>query len=310
MVKAAYGFPSATPGVAFSRDHLKKPWTEVCTTASRHIHRVTMYYTGGTSAKFYACKRLTAFWACASLPVGAIQGLSEGGTIPFTAFLLYVGQLNTLIEQTGWVARIVLGMLLFFSLFSWALIFQKLMMFGRINRQTSLFLRVFRANRTLPDPRQMGDGRSPLESEYAAGFRELESQVRTGNPPGKLTSLNAVTVSMQLAAAEEVRRAESYMPWLATTGSVTPFIGLFGTVWGVMDAFTGLGTAGAASLRAVAPGIAEALITTAAGLFTAVPAVIAYNHFVHDIRELSARMDSFALEVSAVVEKLYPSQRG
>ena len=216
--------------------------------------------------------------------------------------------MDTLIQQTGWVARVVLGMLLFFSLFSWALIFQKLAMFSRIGRQTSLFLRIFRANRTLPDPRQMGGGGSPLESVYSAGFREIESQVRTGNPHGKISSLNAVTVSMQLAAGEEVRKVESYMPWLATTGSVTPFIGLFGTVWGVMDAFTGLGTAGAASLRAVAPGIAEALITTAAGLFTAVPAVIAYNHFLHDIRDLSARMDSFALEVTAVVEKMYSGQ--
>lgn len=183
-------------------------------------------------------------------------------------------------------------------------------MFSRIKRQTSLFLRIFRANRTLPDPKQMGGGDSPLETVYSAGFREIESQVRTGNPPGKVTSINAVTVSMQLAASDEVRRVERYMPWLATTGSVTPFIGLFGTVWGVMDAFTGLGTAGAESLRAVAPGIAEALITTAAGLFTAVPAVIAYNHFLHDIRDLSARMDSFALEVSAVVEKIYPGHRG
>jgi biopolymer transport protein TolQ len=244
------------------------------------------------------------------LPVGAIDELSEGETIPLPAFLLYAGQLNTLIEQTGWVARIVLGMLLAFSLFSWALIFQKLFMFSRIKRQTALFLRIFRANRTLPDPRQMGGGGSPLENVYAAGFREIESQMRAGNPTGKITSLNAVTVTMQLAAADEVRKVESYMPWLATTGSVTPFIGLFGTVWGVMDAFTGLGTAGAASLRAVAPGIAEALITTAAGLFTAVPAVIAYNHFLHSIRDLSSRMDSFALEVSAVVEKVYPSQRG
>ena len=183
-------------------------------------------------------------------------------------------------------------------------------MFSRIGRQTALFLRIFRANRTLPEPRQMGGGGSPLESVYSAGYREIESQVRGANPQGKITSINAVTVSMQLAAGEEVRKVESYMPWLATTGSVTPFIGLFGTVWGVMDAFTGLGTAGAASLRAVAPGIAEALITTAAGLFTAVPAVIAYNHFLHDIRELSSRMDSFALEVSAVVEKMYPGQRG
>jgi len=223
--------------------------------------------------------------------------------------LLFVGQLGTLLEQTGWVARVVLAMLLFFSLFSWALIFQKLAMFSRINHQTSLFLRIFRSNKVLPDPRQMGGSHSPLESVYSAGYREVESQVRSGNPHGKVTSLNAVTVSMQLAAGEEVRKMERYMPWLATTGSVTPFIGLFGTVWGVMDAFTGLGAAGAASLRAVAPGIAEALITTAAGLFTAVPAVIAYNHFLHDIRDLGTRMDSFAMEVTALLEKLYPGQR-
>jgi len=222
---------------------------------------------------------------------------------------LFVGQLTTLLEQTGWVARVVLLMLLLFSLFSWALIFQKSRMFSRINQQTALFLRVFRSNKTLPDPRQMGSGASPLESVYSAGYREVDNQLRSGNPHARITSLNAVTVSMQLAAADEVRKAEKYMPWLATTGSVTPFIGLFGTVWGVMDAFTGLGAAGAASLRAVAPGIAEALITTAAGLFTAVPAVIAYNHFLHNIKDLGARMDGFALEVAAVIEKMYPGQR-
>jgi biopolymer transport protein TolQ len=200
-------------------------------------------------------------------------------------------------------------MLLFFSLFSWALIFQKSRMFSRMNQQTALFLRIFRSNKYLPDPKQMSTGGSPLESLYSAGYREMDSQLRAGNPHGKLVSLNAVTVNMQLAAAEEVRKAERYMPWLATTGSVTPFIGLFGTVWGVMDAFTGLGAVGAASLRAVAPGIAEALITTAAGLFTAVPAVIAYNHFLHSIKDLGSRMDGFTLEVAAMIEKLYPGQR-
>ena len=220
-----------------------------------------------------------------------------------------MGQLGTLLEQTGWVARVVLAMLLAFSLFSWALIFQKWRMFSRMRQQTSLFLRIFRSNKMLPDPKQMGGGGSPLEPVYAAGYREIESQIRAGSPRAKITSLNSITVSMQLAAAEEVRKAETYMPWLATTGSVTPFIGLFGTVWGVMDAFTGLGAAGSASLRAVAPGIAEALITTAAGLFTAVPAVIAYNHFLHNIKDLGARMDGFTMEVVALVEKLYPDQR-
>jgi biopolymer transport protein TolQ len=195
-------------------------------------------------------------------------------------------------------------MLFCFSLFSWALIFQKLAVFARLKRQTNMFMRVFRAGKGLPEPKALSVG-SPLEAVYAAGYRELSSQLVSGNPPGRVKSLNAVTADMQLAAADEVRKLESYMPWLATTGSVTPFIGLFGTVWGVMDAFSGLGTAGAASLRAVAPGIAEALITTAAGLFTAIPAVIAYNHFLHDIKEIGARMDNFALEVAALIEKQY-----
>ena len=226
-------------------------------------------------------------------------------TIPLLALYLYAGQLSTLLEQTGWVARAVLGMLFCFSLFSWALIFQKLATFGRLRRRTNLFLRVFRSGKGLPDPKAVGAMGSPLEAVYAAGYRELSSQLVSSNPPGRVKSLNAVTADMQMAAAEEIRKLERYMPWLATTGSVTPFIGLFGTVWGVMDAFSGLGTAGAASLRAVAPGIAEALITTAAGLFTAIPAVIAYNHFLHNIKELGARMDNFALEVAAMIEKQF-----
>ena len=204
-----------------------------------------------------------------------------------TGRLVYAGQLNTLLEQTGWVARMVLLILFCFSLFSWALIFQKLRLFSRLNRQTAAFLRVFRAARGLPEPRALGLQGSPLEQVYAAGYRELASQLLASNPHPKVKSLQRGDRGHAGAAADEVRKLESYMPWLATTGSVTPFIGLFGTVWGVMDAFSGLGTAGAASLRVVAPGIAEALITTAAGLFTAIPAVIAYNHFVHNIREMA-----------------------
>jgi biopolymer transport protein TolQ len=225
--------------------------------------------------------------------------------IPALVLCFYAGQLSALLEQTGWVARVVLVILLGFSLFSWALIFQKMRLFSRLNRQTALFLRVFRTSKVLPDPKAFNALGSPLEAVYAAGHGELASQLVAGNPHGHVKSLAAITADMQIAAAEEVRKLESGMPWLATTGAVTPFIGLFGTVWGVMDAFTGLGTAGTASLRAVAPGIAEALITTAAGLFAAIPAVIAYNHFLHDIKELGARMDNFAMEVAALIEKQY-----
>jgi len=219
-----------------------------------------------------------------------------------------------LLEQTGWVARVVLGILLVLSLFSWAIIFQKSRLFSQIEPQTKKFLQMFRSGRGLPDPNTLraGAGGTPLVVVYQAGYRELEAQLGSpGNRPGvsptptKVRNAHAVGVEMQVAAGEEVRRLEKWMPWLATTGSVSPFIGLFGTVWGVMDAFSGLGDAGSASLRAVAPGIAEALITTAAGLFAAIPAVIAYNYYVGGIRALAARMDSFASEFVAKIETLY-----
>jgi biopolymer transport protein TolQ len=113
---------------------------------------------------------------------------------------------------------------------------------------------------------------------------------------------------MQIAASEELTRLERRLPLLATTGAVTPFIGLFGTVWGIIDAFHGLGTAGAATLRAVAPGISEALITTAAGLIAAIPAVIFYNQISQTIREFGARMDDFSLEMLNAVERTSPVQ--
>ena len=205
------------------------------------------------------------------------------------------------------MARGILLILGIFSIVSWAMIFQKLGLFGRVRRQSDQFLRIFRATKGVANPQALASAGSPFSYVYAAGYRELLSQVGTGNPQptGKLKSLQAVTVSMQLASAEEVRRVEKGMSWLATTGSVTPFIGLFGTVWGIIDAFSGLGNAGAASLRAVAPGIAEALITTAAGLFVAIPAVIFYNHFLQSIRDLAQRLDTFALEVGAQIEKTF-----
>jgi biopolymer transport protein TolQ len=221
----------------------------------------------------------------------------------------------TLLEQTGGVARVVLVILLILSVFSWAIIFQKSRQFGSIEKQSQRFLQMFRAGRGLPDPKTLRAGASgtPFVAVYEAGYRELEGQL--GGGPNRaaaagaagsgLKNPRAVGVEMQVAAGDEVRRLEKGMSWLATTGSVSPFIGLFGTVWGVMDAFSGLGDAGTASLRAVAPGIAEALITTAAGLFAAIPAVIAYNHYLQGIRGVASRMDSFATEFVSKIETLY-----
>ncbi|MBZ5528911.1 MAG: MotA/TolQ/ExbB proton channel family protein [Acidobacteriia bacterium] len=221
----------------------------------------------------------------------------------YASVLLIDSNLTNIIAQTGWVARGVLLILLVFSVISWALIFQKLGLFKQIRRDSERFLQLFRAARGLADPKVLATAGSPFTALYTAGLRELHSQVTPAG--GKLKSLQAITVSMQLAAADEVRGLEKGMSWMATTGSITPFIGLFGTVWGVMDAFAGLGSAGAASLRAVAPGIAEALITTAAGLATAIPAVIFYNYFLQNIRDFAQRMDNFAAEVTALIEKTH-----
>jgi biopolymer transport protein TolQ len=213
--------------------------------------------------------------------------------------------LGALIEQTGWVARTVLLILLGFSLFSWAVILEKYKLFRQIDAQTRNFLKMFRSSRQMPNAATLEAvaSTSPLVSVYGAGYREWERQSGGGNPhPGPVRNPQRVAVEMQLAAAEETRRLEKWMPFLATTGSVTPFIGLFGTVWGVMDAFSRLGEAGTASLRATAPGIAEALITTAAGLFAAIPAVIAYNHYLHHIRDNATRMDNFIAEVITHLE--------
>lgn len=219
--------------------------------------------------------------------------------------MFLVSPLGGLVEQTGWVARIVLLILLGFSLFSWAVIFEKYKLFKQVDSHTRSFLKVFRASRELPNAATLEavGALSPLVSIYGSGYREWERQSGGGNPhPGPVRSPQAVAVEMQLASADETRRLEKWMPFLATTGTVTPFIGLFGTVWGVMDAFSRLGEAGAVSIRATAPGIAEALITTAAGLFAAIPAVIAYNHYLHHIREFSTRMDNFVAEVVTRME--------
>ncbi len=222
---------------------------------------------------------------------------------------LYIGgEIANLVLQSGIVAKVVLAILLFFSIFSWAIILGKWRSISRAREQSGRFVRAFRKATRLQDMATVSDQfrPSPLVSLFDSGFAEYRRQV--GNPTGVVRSMTAVQRSLQIAASEELTRLERLLPWLATTGAVTPFIGLFGTVWGIIDAFHGLGTSGAATLRAVAPGISEALITTAAGLFAAIPAVIAYNMFTHSLREFGARMDDFALEFLNAVER--PEPRG
>jgi biopolymer transport protein TolQ len=202
-----------------------------------------------------------------------------------------------LIRQTGAVAQVVLLILLVFSILSWSIILSKWASIRRARTQSGRFLRAFRKAQRLQDVAAVSEQfkPSPLVVVFDHAYDEIRKQGET--------NITAVQRATQIASSEELTRLERRLPWLATTGAVAPFIGLFGTVWGIIDAFNGLGDAGAATLRAVAPGISEALITTAAGLFAAIPAVIAYNQFTHSMREFGARMDDFSMEMLNFIER-------
>lgn len=219
------------------------------------------------------------------------------------AFWLQVN-IWTLIRRAQPLPLAVLVILLLFSVFSWAIILQKWSQFRRVRLSNQRFLRAFRkANGLEQVALAMEQFRPcPLAAVFEFGYEELARQVKAR---GALINKEALERALQLGISEELTRLERSMNWLATTASVTPFIGLFGTVWGIIDAFQGLAMAGSASLRAVAPGIAEALVTTAMGLAAAIPAAIFYNYFGHVIREMGARMEDFALEFMNVADRSF-----
>lgn len=223
-----------------------------------------------------------------------------------TPVLAYVigGEVVDLIWRSGPVAKVVLAILLVFSVVSWAIVAAKWSLFRRAQAQSGRFVRAFRKAQRLQDVSAVAEQfrPSPLVAVFEGGWEEVRRQMPT------LRNLTAVQRAMQIASSEELTRFERKLPWLATTGSVTPFIGLFGTVWGIIDAFHELGNVGAATLRAVAPGISEALIATAAGLFAAIPAVIFYNLLTQNVREFGARMDDFSLEFMNAVERAAPER--
>jgi len=223
--------------------------------------------------------------------------------------VFFQGDVLQYVASTGLVARIVLLILLFFSVLSWAIIFQKYRAFKRALSESLEFLHIFRQSKKLSDIRSSCSllKGSPLPEVFQAGYREIENQATTSENPGKpvIRSLDSVRRALQIGSTEELSRLEKWMPWLATTAAASPFIGLFGTVWGIMDAFHGLGMAGTASLRTVAPGISEALITTAAGLFAAIPALIAYNQYVQRLKHFGSMLDDFALEFLNMTERYF-----
>ena len=208
----------------------------------------------------------------------------------------------------------VFVILVLFSVASWAIILAKTLSYRKVQRQSATFLEVFRKSQkfsevqavcpTLPD--------SPLVGVFQAGYAELNAQFRlTGGrpvpapPPARpmLKSLDAVDRALIRAATTEVNKLEQRLTFLATTASLTPFIGLFGTVVGILITFKRISVQGSTSLAVVGPGISEALIATAAGLFAAIPAVYFYNHLTHRVKELSAVMDDFSLEFLNIAER-------
>jgi biopolymer transport protein TolQ len=221
----------------------------------------------------------------------------------FPSLAVFVGgEVVDMLSNTGAVAKLVLLVLLAFSLISWAIILTKWSLLRKARVQSARFMRAFRKAQRLQDVAAVADQfkPSPLVGVFEGGYEEYRRQAATS---GTLRNIVSVQRGMQIGASEEITRLERNVPWLAITAAVSPFVGLFGTVWGIIDAFQGLGTAGAATLRAVAPGISEALITTAAGLAAAIPAVIAYNLIGASIRDFAARGDDFALEFLNAVEQ-------
>ncbi len=192
-----------------------------------------------------------------------------------------------LILQAGLVVKGVLIILLFFSVVSWAIIFYKWRYFSRAKKETEAFMRVFHSGKDLKALLHVSRPLmiSPLSRIFTAVYSE-----------GKVQR-DEVKRALRRYEALEVARLERYLNFLATTGSTTPFIGLFGTVWGIMSAFKGIGAAGSASLAVVAPGIAEALIATAMGLAAAIPAVIGYNYFLSMAGRIIVEMEDFSEEL-------------
>jgi biopolymer transport protein TolQ len=206
------------------------------------------------------------------------------------------------------VVQLVLVILLIFSIFSWAIILFKRNSLKTAARQSKRFLIVFRKSKNLLEVNEAAKKfrSSPLATLFQAGFKDLAYHTKS-NPKPSLSPSNLESINRALikAANREVTRMERMMNFLATTGSVTPFIGLFGTVWGIMNAFRELSVEEMNTLQAVAPGIAEALVATALGLFAAIPAVIAYNHYLHKIKEIITDMEDFSIEFLSITERLY-----
>lgn len=237
--------------------------------------------------------------------------MNLGGTFNASLFDMVV--------NAGFVVKLVLLVLLIFSVVSWAIILMKYFSMRRVTRENELFLNAYmkstKLSEMLPEAKRYRD--STLAEVFRAGYTELAKLSRAvrGNPPGKdvdaggpgfdIAEIDSVERAMNRACGAETVKMEASLGFLATTGSASPFIGLFGTVWGIMETFKGIGARGSATLAVVAPGISEALIATAAGLAAAIPAVIFYNYYLNRVKNMTLDMDHFVLELLNIVERHY-----
>jgi biopolymer transport protein TolQ len=213
--------------------------------------------------------------------------------------------LSELLLRASPIAKFVLVLLALFSIVSWAIIFSKWRTLAKAERATRNFLSRFKSLAKLSDvymDSETSNG-SPVARVFLAGYDEITSQIGEGSR--EVRSVDAVSRVLQSATIAEITQLEKSLSWLATTANASPFIGLFGTVVGIVIAFQGLSGASASSIQAVAPGIAEALIATAAGIAAAVPAAIFYNYFLNRVKLLTATIDRFTLELLNLVEHHY-----
>jgi len=223
-----------------------------------------------------------------------------------------------LIVAAGPIVKLVLLILVLFSIASWAIIFLKWMILRKARRENDVFLKIFWESRQFDEIYKSSKPleQSPLSAVFAAGYAELQrfrkAKEKDNESPGggsiedsafREAVKDSIQRALRRAIASEITRVERAVPFLATTGNTSPFIGLFGTVWGIMDSFHKIGLTGSASLTTVAPGISEALVATAVGLFAAIPAVVAFNFFTNRIKVLETEIENFASDFMNIMER-------
>lgn len=241
-------------------------------------------------------------------PIFALLLQAEGGAVSDGTST----SIGRLIAQSSPVNKAVLVILALFSIVSWGVILYKLWTLRRAARQSESFLDVFRRSNKFSEVQAVcrSLAESPLVGLFQSGYAELTAQLRqpaaevaASSTRPTVKSLTAVDRALLRASVVEVNKLEKHVPFLATAASITPFIGLFGTVVGIMNSFQGIGRTGSTNLGVVAPGIAEALVATALGLFAAIPAVYAYNHLSNRVKIFASEMDDFAMEFLNIVER-------